>query len=134
MASYRILLIDDRRDAILPLQKLLKLLGQEVVVAMDGKKGLETAREFRPEIVLCDIGLPDMNGYDVAQAMRADPLLKSAYLVAVTGYGQEEDRRRAVRSGFDFHLAKPVRKDELEMLVTKLPRFQSSFDMNQTND
>ncbi len=130
MKSYRILLIDDQRDAILPLQKMLKLFGQEVAVAVDGKKGLETARKFRPEIVLCDIGLPDMNGYEVAQAMRADPTLRSVYLVAVTGYGQEDDRRRAVQSGFDFHLTKPVGKDRLEMLVTKLPRFQVSFDVN----
>ena len=129
MKSHRILLIDDRRDAILPLRKMLTLLGQEVAVAMDGKKGLETARQFRPEIVLCDIGLPGMDGYAVAQAMRADPTLKSVYLVAVTGYGRDDDRRRAVQAGFDYHLAKPVSKDQLEMLLRKLPRFHVSFDL-----
>ncbi len=130
MKSYRILLIDDRRDAILPLKKMLILLGQKIAVAMDGKTGMETAREFQPEIVLCDIGLPDMDGYAVAQAIRADPKLRSVYLVAVTGYGQEDDRRRAVQSGFDYHLTKPVGKDQLEMLLRKMPRFRVSFDVN----
>lgn len=126
--NYRVLLIDDRRDSILPLQKMLKLLGQKVETAIDGKSALEKARQFQPEIVLCDIGLPDMNGYEVARAMRSDPILNSAYLVAVTGYGKEEDRRQAVQSGFDYHITKPVAKDQLEKLLATFPRFELSFN------
>lgn len=122
---HRVLLIDDRRDVLLPLKKMLKLYGQEVETADSGRSGLEKARDFQPEIVLCDIGLPDLDGYEVARALRADPALRSVYLVAVTGYGQEEDRRRALQSGFDYHVTKPVAKDELELLLTTSPRFDT---------
>ena len=128
LKPHRILLIDDRRDAVVPLQKMLKLMGQDVAVASDAQSGLRKAREFLPEIVLCDIGLPDMNGYEVAQALRAEQALSSAYLVAATGYGQEDDRRRAVESGFDYHIAKPVSKDQLECMLREFPRFHLAGD------
>jgi CheY-like chemotaxis protein len=126
-SNHRILLIDDRRDGILPLKKMLKMLGQEVETAENGKSGLEKARRFHPELVLCDIGLPDMNGYEVARAMRSDPTLRSTYLVAVTGYGQEEDRRNALEAGFDDHITKPVAKNQLESLLVTFPHLQLSF-------
>ena len=92
-ARRRVLLIDDRRDAILPAKKMLELAGHEVFTAGDGHSGLVLAREVRPDVILCDIGLPDgMNGYDVAAAIRREPALKRVYLVAVSGYGREEDR------------------------------------------
>lgn len=121
--AYRILLIDDRRDVIVPLKKMLELEGQTVAVAADGLSGLELARQFRPEIVFCDIGLPDIDGYAVAEQMRADPDLKSAHLIALTGYGREEDRRRAMEAGFDYHVIKPVGKQQLDALLAELPRF-----------
>ena len=80
--------------------------------------GLEKAREFRPEIILCDIGLPGgMDGCGFARAARQDPALKDAYLIAMTGYGQDEDRRRTREAGFDVHLAKPVDPEVLEWLI-----------------
>jgi PAS domain S-box-containing protein len=107
--SRRVLIIDDRRDAALPMQTLLRRLGHEVAVAADGPQGVRMALATLPEIVLCDIGLPgDMDGYAVAAALRSDPTMRGAYLVAVTGYGQEEDRRKALAAGFDRHLTKPV--------------------------
>ena len=122
----RVLIIDDRRDAILPLQKMLQMDGHEVVSALDGPAGLAKAVEFLPEVVLCDIGLVgEMNGYGVSQALRAMPTLaiSSAYLVAVTGYGHEEARRMAREAGFDFHVTKPVGSEQLRDLMTRMPRF-----------
>jgi signal transduction histidine kinase/CheY-like chemotaxis protein len=115
--SHRILIVDDRRDARLTLTTLLKRLGQQVAQAEDGLAALAAARSFLPEIVLCDIGLPDMDGYAVAKAMRADPALDAVCLVAVTGYGQAEDRDRALKAGFDQHLTKPISADQLEELL-----------------
>ncbi len=118
------LIIDDRRDAVMPLEKILQLCGHQVRTASNGDAGLELARSFQPEIVLCDIGLPEgMNGYDVAKAMRADEAFATVYLVAVTGYGQDEDRQSAQAVGFDYHLTKPVGKEDLLEVIGKMPRF-----------
>jgi len=87
---------------------LLRLRGHEVAVAFSGPGALETADSFEPEIVLLDIGLPGLDGYQVARQLRQDHRLKEALLVALTGYGQEEDRRLAREAGFDHHLTKPV--------------------------
>lgn len=120
----RVLIIDDRRDAVMPLEKILQLKGHQVRIAADGPAGLELARSFAPEIVLCDIGLPaGMDGYEVARAMRGDARLANVYLVAITGYGQVEDRQLAQAVGFDYHLTKPVGKDELLQVVQHTPRF-----------
>lgn len=114
----RCLVIEDHQDAAESLALLLKLGGHETEVAFDAGEGLEKARRFRPEVVLCDIGLPGaMDGYDVARALRADPELRSAFLIALTGYGQEEDRRRALEAGFDAHLTKPADLDVLRRLL-----------------
>ena len=92
-------------------------------MAFDAERGLEQARRFRPEVVLCDIGLPGaLDGYDVAKALRADPELKSAFLIALTGYGQEEDRRRALEAGFDAHLTKPADLGVLRRLLASAGR------------
>jgi len=96
----------------------LELGGHEVEVAHAGDPGVDTARRFHPDIVLCDIGLPGgMDGYAVARALRQDPAFGSIYLVAVTGYGQEEDCRRSREAGFDLHLTKPVDPVYLEELL-----------------
>ena len=79
--------------------------------------GLQAARAFHPEVVLCDIGLPGMNGYEVATALRKDPSTSSARLIAVTGYGRDEDRRRSKEAGFDLHLTKPVDPAQLQALL-----------------
>ena len=97
---------------------LLNLDGHETEVAFDAAGGLEKARRFHPEVVLCDIGLPGpMDGHGLARAFRADPELREAYLIALTGYGQEEDRRRALEAGFDAHLTKPADLDVLRRLL-----------------
>jgi CheY-like chemotaxis protein len=119
----RCLVVEDHEDAAESLALLLRLVGHEVEVAFDAGEGLDKARRFRPEVVLCDIGLPGaMDGYDLAEAFRADPQMRSAYLIALTGYGQEEDRRRALEAGFDAHLTKPADLDELRRLLASAGR------------
>ena len=114
----RCLIIEDNVDAAESMGLLLELAGHEVALATDGASGLDKARQLRPEVVLCDIGLPGgMDGHAVARAFRADPDLASACLIALTGYGQEEDRRRALDAGFDAHLTKPADLERLKKLV-----------------
>jgi PAS domain S-box-containing protein len=111
--SRRVLVVDDNQDAAESLAMLLRLMGLQCVTAHDGIEGLRLAREQRPDIALLDIGLPGMNGYDVAVAIRAEPWGKAATLVALTGWGQSEDRRRSRAAGFDVHLVKPVATEQL---------------------
>jgi len=99
--------------------------GHTVEVAHDGRTGIETARRFRPEVVLCDIGLPVMDGYAVCQALRKEPGLNDAFLIAITGYGQEEDERRTRDVGFDAHLTKPVDLDDVERLLGRFTAQES---------
>ncbi len=113
----RILLVEDNVDAGDTLAELLALDGHEVRVARDGRSGLALARAFRPEVVICDVGLPDMTGYDVARELRRDEGLRSARLVALTGYALPDDRRRAEEAGFDRHLPKPPPLAELAALL-----------------
>jgi PAS domain S-box-containing protein len=117
----RVLVVDDNRDVLHLISKLLKMRGHTVAVAKDGSSGVNMAREFRPDLVLCDIGLPgEMNGYRVAEALRADPATRWTHLVAVTGFGQEEDRRRALAAGFDRHMTKPVGYADLVTLIADM--------------
>jgi CheY-like chemotaxis protein len=103
-----ILIVDDNVDAAESLGELLKVSGHLVHVSFDGTTALETAGSLRPDVVILDIGMPRMNGYEVARSLRSDASLKSTLLVAVTGYAQEKDRARAQESGFDYHFAKPI--------------------------
>jgi CheY-like chemotaxis protein len=113
----RVLVIEDNPDAAETLGDLLSLFGHEPEIALSGPAGLETARRFRPEVVLCDIGLPGMDGYAVARSLRAEPATRTARLIALTGYGRESDRRRTQEAGFDLHLVKPVEPLELKRLL-----------------
>ncbi|HET7670202.1 MAG TPA: PAS domain S-box protein [Burkholderiales bacterium] len=113
----RILVVDDNRDAAHALRLLLENDGHEVRVASDGPTGLAMARDYRPDVALLDIGLPQMNGFELAQQMRRDPALGGTLLVAVTGYGQMHDRARASASGFNHHLVKPVEFSALQELL-----------------
>jgi signal transduction histidine kinase/CheY-like chemotaxis protein len=122
MPRHRVLVVEDNPDAADTLREMLQLWDHEVEVAHDGRGGVERARSFRPDVVLCDIGLPGMDGYAVARAIRADPELASAYLVAVTGYASTEDARRAAGAGFDLHLGKPVPIEVLEEVLATAPR------------
>ncbi len=104
----RILLIEDNRDAAESLRVLLELYGHGVTVACTGTDGVKAGIECRPDVVVCDIGLPGLDGYGVAAALRRDPSTASIRIIAVTGYGSDEDRRRSQEAGFDQHLTKPV--------------------------
>lgn len=115
--TRRVLLIEDNLDAAETLAELLGLAGHEVETAHDGPAGFQKALSSRPDVVVCDIGLPGMNGYDVARAMRAEPSLAATVLVALTGYARPEDRQQALQAGFDHHLAKPLGLRELESLL-----------------
>jgi CheY-like chemotaxis protein len=116
----RILIIEDNVDAARTLAKLLMRYGHEVTTAYQGPAGLESARTLRPEVVLCDLGLPEMDGYEIARALRSDPATQSIRLIAVSGYGQEDDRRHSEEAGFDLHLTKPVDPTELQRLLAVL--------------
>ena len=115
-ATRKVLVIDDNSDAANALRMLLENDGHNVRVAHDGVSGLALAREYRPEYLLLDIGLPRLNGYDIAASVRGDPELRHTTLVAITGYGQVHDRARTAAVGFDHHLTKPVEFSELQEL------------------
>jgi CheY-like chemotaxis protein len=115
----RILIVEDNVDAAETLQMLLALSGYDARTAYDGAAALQVAREFRPEVVLCDIGLPGKDGYQVARELRALPETRAALLVALTGYGQDEDRQRAAEAGFDAFQVKPVEHDALQALLAE---------------
>ena len=114
----RILVVEDNVDTAHGMVRLLKLIGHETAGAHDGKEALLVARKFRPEFILLDIGLPGMDGYEVAAKMRQEEWCKDAVIVAVSGYGQDEDRRRSTEAGFDHHLIKPLDHDALLSLIS----------------
>jgi signal transduction histidine kinase len=120
--GHRILLADDNRDALDSLATLLQCDGHEVHTAGDGAEALEVAAQCRPDVVLLDIGMPKLDGYEVARRIRAEPWGKSAVLIALTGWGQDEDRRRSREVGFDSHLVKPLDPDALSSLLQRLPQ------------
>jgi PAS domain S-box-containing protein len=122
--SRRVLVVDDNQDATETLELLLQLWGHEVRIAYEGEGALSQAAEFRPDIVLLDIGLPGMSGYEVARQMRGLPECREAMLVAVTGYGQDSDRRQSKEAGFDHHLVKPVQPGVLRDLIGSAPLLQ----------
>jgi PAS domain S-box-containing protein len=116
--NRRFLIVDDNVDAAVSLAMLLQIGGHEAELAHDGLQALDDAGRLRPDVILLDIGLPKLNGYDVCRQIRAQPWGASVLLVALTGWGQEEDRRRSREAGFDHHLVKPVDPDELMRLLT----------------
>jgi PAS domain S-box-containing protein len=121
-AALRILLVEDQPDVAEALQLLLEDLGHEVTVALTAADGLAVARRERPSVVLCDVGLPDMDGHAVARDLRNDPATADVYLVALTGFGQRTDRDRAQEAGFDEHLTKPIGVADIEALVDRVSR------------
>jgi CheY-like chemotaxis protein len=117
-ASKRILEADDNRDGAETMSMLLQLSGHEVYLAHSGAEALDVARRERPDIAVLDIGMPDLNGYEVAERIRHEAWGESIKLIAVTGWGQAEDKRRALAAGFNHHLTKPVDPSQLEALFT----------------
>lgn len=120
-------MVDDRKNAADILAKLLRKQGHEVHTAYDGQEALLVAEKFRPKVVLLDIGMPDMNGYEVCRQIRKQPCGEGTYLIAVSGWGQEQDRRRSTEAGFDYHLVKPVHS---AILVKVLDSISTSSPAN----
>jgi PAS domain S-box-containing protein len=123
--SRRVLVVDDNRDATETLELLLQLWGHEVQSALNGPEALSRAEEFRPEVILLDIGLPGMSGYEVARRLRDLPGFRDVFIVAVTGYGQDSDRLRSQEAGFGHHLVKPVQPEVLQELIASAPLIQN---------
>lgn len=118
----RVLLVDDNVDFIATMENLLKLVGHNVRIAHDGTAALKTAAEFAPEFVFMDIGMPGLNGYDVARLLRQQPGMDEVVLVAVTGWGGEKDRQMSRNAGFNYHLIKPVELSQiLDVLESRIP-------------
>jgi signal transduction histidine kinase/DNA-binding response OmpR family regulator len=128
LAPRRVLIIEDNVDAAESLREALELRQHQVEVAYNGPEGLEKTRAFRPEVVLCDIGLPGMDGYEVARALRAERAQEGAFLVALSGYALPEDLERAAQAGFQRHIAKPPNLDALEELLASAPALGGALD------
>jgi CheY-like chemotaxis protein len=121
----RVLIVDDNEDSAESLAILLQLSGHETHVAHDGVEATDIAQCVRPDVILLDIGLPGLNGYEVCRRIRAQPWGSAVTLVAVTGWGQQEDRQRAREAGFDTHVVKPVEHEDLLKLLDLLPPSQT---------
>jgi CheY-like chemotaxis protein len=122
----RVLIVEDQPDARRALQRLLQIWGHHVEVAEDGVRGLELATRASPDVALIDVGLPGVDGYELARRIRAERARSAGAagpvrLVALTGYGQPEDRDRAYAAGFDLHLVKPVDRDQLSRALSEAP-------------
>ncbi len=116
----RILMVDDNLDTVLSFSVLLTELGHDVQTANDGPEGVRVAIEYQPDVVLLDIGLPGLNGYEVAKQIRRQPSLKNVAMVALTGYGQESDRQASIEAGFNHHLIKPARLVQLQQILASV--------------
>jgi CheY-like chemotaxis protein len=117
VTSLRILVVDDNCDSAESMALMLKFAGHTVAVAHDGLEGLETAKTFQPHATLLDLGMPKLNGYETAQRIRQQPWGNNMVLIALTGWGQEEDKRRSREAGFNAHLVKPVDQHSLEKIL-----------------
>ena len=124
--SHRILVVDDNWDSATSLAMLLKLAGNETHTAYDGLEAVEAATTFRPDVVLLDLGLPKLSGYEVARKIREQPWGKEMVLVAVTGWGQDEDRQKSKAAGFDGHVLKPVEQAALTRLLAEITTARSA--------
>ena len=120
MGGHKIMVVDDNEDAADLLATLLERLGNTTRVAHDARAALQLADEFAPELAVLDIGLPVIDGYQLAQQLRCGARTGSMHLIALTGYGQASDKERAVEAGFDAHLVKPVAVDTLQKLIAQL--------------
>jgi CheY-like chemotaxis protein len=121
----RILVADDNHDAADSLAMILEMSGHDVRVVHDGRAALSLAETFRPDAVLLDIGMPALNGYDVARALRQKPWGAGITLIALTGWGQDSDRQLAIDAGFDRHLTKPIDPDALQAILSDAPVLQA---------
>lgn len=125
-SSRRVLIIEDNQDAAESLKEVLEFGEHEVAVAYNGPEGLAKAHEFQPDVVLCDIGLPGMDGCEVARRLRTDRALDRTCLVALSGYSLPEEVKRAADAGFQHHLAKPATVQQIERLLAGMPPTRSA--------
>jgi CheY-like chemotaxis protein len=132
-SGRRVLIVEDGADNRESLTELLETLGHTVAVAVDGEEGIDRALTLRPEVALIDIGLPGLDGFEVARRIRA-VVGPEMFLIALTGYGQPEDRARAIAAGFDVHLTKPVDPDTLESLVDTLQVRSRTPSLSRSSD
>ena len=121
-SGHRLLVVDDNQDAANSLAMLLRLQGHEVRVAFSGPAALEITKAYSPDVVFLDIGMPGMDGYETARRLRQQPGLEKVVLAALTGWGQQEDRRRTAEAGFGHHLVKPPEPKALESVLAELKR------------
>ena len=124
----RVLVVEDNRDSAESLRRLLELCGYAVTIAETAKEGLDAAKSLRPDVILCDIGLPDSDGFSLARALRKHPETSTARLIAVTAYGKDEDKEQSKKAGFILHLLKPVSPGTLLRVLEDVPRAASSGD------
>jgi len=117
--TLEILLIDDNKDFAEVMSELIEMLGYRTFIATKGCEGIAKAKELHPDIIICDIGLPEMNGYDVAESIRNDNELKDIFLIALSGYTSQTDIQRSKEAGFNRHLAKPVDIDDIEAIFAE---------------
>ena len=120
-SGKRILVVDDNIDASRMLSRVVQAMGYEVATSADGKEAIEKAEEYRPDVILMDLGMPRMNGYEAARHIRHQPWGEKILLIALTGWGQDADRRKSKAAGFDHHLVKPADPQELLLLLASLP-------------
>lgn len=120
------LVVDDNRDSADTMTALLRAWGHEVRTLYDGQSVISIVAEYQPEVVLLDIGLPKINGYELARRLRQSGSLRRIVLVAFTGYGQDEDRQRVREAGFDHHLLKPLEPETLEKIIDSVPAHVAS--------
>jgi len=120
LTPRRILIVDDNRDAAMSLAMLMDITGNETHTAHDGQEAVEAAARLRPDVILLDIGLPKLNGFEACRKIREQPWSKTIVIVALTGWGQDDDRRKSLEAGFDGHMVKPADYGELTMLLDKL--------------
>ncbi|MFL9905719.1 response regulator [Paraburkholderia sp. RL17-337-BIB-A] len=117
LGPVRLLLVDDNQDALLSLGLLLELEGHNVTTASNGRDAIRLMTEVRPEVAIVDVGMPDVDGFDVARAVRSERSLDNITLVALTGYAAESDKSRALAAGFDYHLTKPLSLEKLQYIL-----------------
>jgi CheY-like chemotaxis protein len=120
MTGRRVLVVDDNVDGAESLASMLQIGGHEIRTAHSGPAALDAARPFNPDVVFLDIGLPGMNGYEVAKRLREEPSLSRAVLVALTGWGSDDDKRQSKEAGFDFHLTKPVELTAIVRILSQV--------------
>jgi CheY-like chemotaxis protein len=120
MPARRVLVVDDKRDTARLMAMLFDTSGNETLTAYDGAEAVEAAETFRPDVILLDIGLPKMNGYEACRKIRQQPWGKDIIVIALTGWGQERDRQKSKDAGFNGHLVKPVKQDDIMKLLAEL--------------